>query len=368
MWGSSGAFSLINVADRPLRIRYEHTRYPHWGQRSGYVQLAHHLDPSAFRVGVHATPDDDSDLPSWLDPLRPALKALCRRSGMRWYKVSDLTAEARIFRECLRDAWDVVHFLDGEHSGRFLPGLLRWRGRSGPRVVATYHQPPDIARTIIDGKALRRLDQVIVVSPTQVEFFGRHVPEDRLHVVLHGIDTSFFRPAEVAPANSRPVCVTVGNWLRDWATVEAVARALPEMDFEIVTSAKLAIDLPNVRIRSGLGDDTLGALYRSADILFLPLLGATANNALLEGIASGLPVITTDLAAVRAYVPGPEAILLPVGTEEPYIDALRRLAGDDVLRATMARRARARAEELSWERIAKVHEAIYRQAVERPTR
>jgi hypothetical protein len=34
----------------------------------------------------------------------------------------------------------------------------------------------------------------------------------------------------------------------------------------------------------------------------------------------------------------------------------------------MARRARARAEELSWERIAKVHEAIYRQAVERPTR
>ncbi|TIP29404.1 MAG: glycosyltransferase family 4 protein [Mesorhizobium sp.] len=358
----SGDFS-VSGAELPIRIRFEHTLYPHWGRWAGYVQVAQHFDRAAFAVGLHGTPDDDSDVPAWLSPLRPVLKRWCRRSGMRWYKVSDLTAEARIFGECIRGSWDIVHLLDGEHSGRYLPGLLKLGGRSSLPVIATFHQPPEVAEAILDGELLRRLDHLIIVSPTQAEFFGQFVPAERLHLVLHGVDTSFFAPGDRTRANARLKCLTVGNWLRDWDTVRAVATALPEIDFEIVTGANLGLMSANVTIRSGLDDDRLASLYRSADVLFLPLLGATANNALLEGVASGLPVVSSDIAAVRAYLPGTEAIL--VSHADDFVAALRLLQADEGLRSAMAAQARVRAEELSWPRIAKLHQAIYERALGR---
>ena len=73
------------------------------------------------------------------------------------------------------------------------------------------------------------------------------------------------------------------------------------MRFTVVTSGRVTVaPLPNVRVLSGLSDLALAETFRQADVLFLPLQDATANNARLEGLASGLPVVTTDLPAVRA--------------------------------------------------------------------
>ena len=44
-------------------------------------------------------------------------------------------------------------------------------------------------------------------------------------------------------------------------------------------------------------------LYQGADLLLLPLIDATANNTLLEGLACGLPVLASDLTGVRDYAP-----------------------------------------------------------------
>ena len=49
----------------------------------------------------------------------------------------------------------------------------------------------------------------------------------------------------------------------------------------------------------GLTDAELRDLYHSSDIAFIPLTNATANNAVLEAMASGIPLISTDLPAIR---------------------------------------------------------------------
>jgi len=56
-----------------------------------------------------------------------------------------------------------------------------------------------------------------------------------------------------------------------------------------------------VRYLSGLDDDRLRVEYQRAHLLFLPLLDAWANNALLEAMSMGLPAVVTDLPAVREY-------------------------------------------------------------------
>jgi len=353
-------------AEQPIRIRFEQTLYPHWGGLSGYVQFVRYLNPERYRTVTHVASDNDEDLPRWLNPVRPWLRQFIRRGQMPWYKLSDLNAELSAAADCLGRRQDIVHFLDGEHSGQFLPGILRLAGLSGIRTVATFHQPPSVLRDVLNPLILRRFDQIVLVSPSQLSYFRQHVAGDRLHVILHGVDTAFFRPATTQPA--APIrCITVGHWLRDWEVLRAVACRMPSITFDIVTNRDIALDgLPNLRQHRNIDDAALAELYRSADILFLPLIESTANNALLEGIASGLPVVATDIEAVRAYLPGGEGILVAGNRPEGFVKALGRLQEDSALRARMGRCARARAEALGWPRLVAQYESLYEAALARP--
>jgi glycosyltransferase involved in cell wall biosynthesis len=323
-----------------------------------------HLDPKLCYTVLHGASDTDEDLPIWLAPLKPWLRQFVRRGGISWYKLSDLNAEILAFAGCLGRRYDIVHFLDGEHSGQFLPRLVRQSGLSMVRTMATFHQPPEVAEKILNGDMLRWFDQVVLVSPSQLPFFRRYVTDERLQVILHGVDTDFFHPAMDLNSTGRIRCITVGHWLRDWTVFSQVARVMSDVVFEVVSGRQLEFgDLPNVRTHIGVDDAALAALYRSADILFLPLVQATANNALLEGIASGLPVVATDLEAVRAYLPSGEGCLVRDNRTEGFIDVLRRLHQDIGLRQEMGRRARLRAEQLSWPHLVRQYETLYERAL-----
>jgi glycosyltransferase involved in cell wall biosynthesis len=357
--------SVLRSIEKPIRIRFQHTRYPHWGEHSGYALFVHQLDPHRFRSSVHASPDRETALPRWLKPAKPLLNRLVARAGMPWYRLNDLRAEMNAIAAGMAGRFDIVHFLDGEHCGRFLPLALKKAGRVRVKTVATFHQPPELAKEVIHLESLRWFDQVVLISPSQLPFFGEHVEKERLNVILHGVDTDFFRPASRSSDSDRLRCITVGHWLRDWETFSAVAAGLPDVQFDVVADRPLGIPhLSNVGIHRGIDDLELAKLYRDAHVLFLPLVQSTANNALLEGMASGLAVVATDLEAVRAYVPDGDGLLVP-GTSDDFVQAIRTLQHNSALREDLGRRARMRAETLAWSRIVAGYETLYSKVARR---
>jgi glycosyltransferase involved in cell wall biosynthesis len=352
------------AAECPIRLRFERTRFSHWGERSGYPCFIAHLDQRRFRAELHSAADNHDEVAAWLRPLKPLLLQLLKgRQKMKWYKLSDLNAELTAAGRCLAGQVDLIHFLDGEHSGQFLPHLLRSVG-SKVRTVATFHQPPELLEELIDPSVVGYFDHIILMSPSQRPYFEGRVPAGRISVILHGVDAEFFHPApqERAPGPIR--CVTAGHWMRDWCVFHSVAKRMPSVEFHVVTARETGVeDLPNVFRHVGVDDTTLASLYRTADILFLPLNDTTANNTLLEGIASGLPTVTTDLPAVRAYLSGGEAILAPKGDADAALAALQTLFMDPALRRVMGAAARSRAECLSWSRAASAHAALFASVV-----
>lgn len=352
------------AAEAPIRLRVEFTRYRHLGAHSGYGQFVRHLPKDRFDVVQHGASDSDADLPTFMTPLRPWLRGLIARGGMPWYKLSDLTAEMHALPGCLANRCDIIHFLDGEHSAQFLPRWCRRSPLPTPRTVATFHQPPDVLRQLINRDLLRWFDCIVLVSPSQRPFFAEHVPEERLRVILHGVDDGFFRPGQEGNDSTRIRCVTAGHWLRDWEVFEGVAKALAEVEtvrFDVVSGGKVELGrLANVTLHNGLDDQELARLYRSADVLFLPLVDATANNSLLEGMSSGLAVVTTDLEATRAYLPNGAGILVE-NRVDAFVGALKTLSSDAPMRRRLGSAARARSQELAWRRMVQEYQDLYRQ-------
>lgn len=341
------------------RLHVIRTLYPHWGRHSGIHQFLRHLDPGRFQVEIHAAADGDDDFPLRHPALRQRLRGAVQRSGMSWYKLSDLRAEASAFLRCWSGRTDLVHYLDGEHSAQYLPGLPR----RGVPVVASFHQPPELLPEVLADRAVRRLDRAVAVSPTQVPWLAERLGADRVELILHGIDTGFFRPRREEKANGGPFrCITAGHYLRDFRAIGGAVRRLAGRGFafDVVTNRDTGLEgLPGVHRHQDVDDDRLLALYQEADALLLPVTQSTANNALLEGIACGLPVVSTRLPSIEAYVNGGSAFLVEGNDPDELARAVLRLRDDAALASTMGRRARVRAEELSWPRIAPQYEALY---------
>jgi glycosyltransferase involved in cell wall biosynthesis len=83
------------------------------------------------------------------------------------------------------------------------------------------------------------------------------------------------------------------------------------------------------------------ALYHGADVFCLPTLGDCLPMVLSEAGAVGLPLVSTDVGAIREIVrDGETGLLVPVGSALALADALRRLAEDPAERRAMGERAR----------------------------
>lgn len=351
-------------ADRgPIRIRLLRTLYPHWGRFTGPHQFLRYLPAPKYRVDLRVVNDGDADFPIESTIVRRALRRLVQRRGMAWYQLSDLVAEASTALAAARGSFDLVHYLDGEHTAQYLPRARRLLGRRRPRILATFHQPPDLLAKLVRRDVVARLDAVTLMSITQRPFFDGLLPPERVAVVPLGIDTEFFCPA-VAPVDDGTFrLITVGHHLRDYAAVGAVAERLrgePTIRFDVVSARATGLEgLPNVEHHRGVSDERLLRLYRRAHLLLLPLLETTANNALLEGIACGLPVVSTALPSVAMYVPGDEAILIDRNDPDALTEAVLQLRRDPDQRTHRAHRARIQAETLAWPRIAPRFDQLY---------
>ena len=105
---------------------------------------------------------------------------------------------------------------------------------------------------------------------------------------------------------------------------------------------------PTVRYRGPLCSADMPTAYRDADVLCLPSWWEAMPLAVLEGMASGLPIVATDVGDVRTAVEnGRSGLLVRPRAPEELAAALTSLLTDPALRRRMGANAR-RAAEQHW--------------------
>jgi glycosyltransferase involved in cell wall biosynthesis len=331
---------------RIVFVSYRHSVH---ADHSGYDRIVERIpgtiiDSSLIEQGTRWLPDR---VFGWLR----------RASGLERYNRPRALLELRAAFPFLSGSKKVFHFIYGDYGYRYLGALPNWRGH---KLVASFHLPPTVLEaTLHEPRHLARLDRVILLGESQRRFFGNWVDETRIRVVPYGVDTEFFSPGE---AGRDPLhCLFVGTYLRDFelfrTAVRLLVREMPELRVTVVTRSDSVAEfraLPNTDVRTGLSDEELRALYRAATLLLLPLEDAVANNTILEAMACGLPIVTTDVGSVRDYVRDDAGAVVPRGDVAELARITFDWLNDSDLRGRASEAARRLAQtEFSFDHIAR---------------
>ncbi|MGN9809955.1 glycosyltransferase family 4 protein [Micromonospora sp. BQ11] len=134
----------------------------------------------------------------------------------------------------------------------------------------------------------------------------------------------------------------------------------PDVD---ATSARIA-DLGltgDVEMLGAVPYERAHQVYARGEIFVSPTYAEGFSNTILEAMASGLPVVSTDVVGVRDCVrPDDNGLLVPAGDPAALAAAVRRLLDDAALRRRLAARARSDVErEWSWPVVADRITAVY---------
>jgi glycosyltransferase involved in cell wall biosynthesis len=274
------------------------------------------------------------------------------------YRFEDRLCEERAFWRALRDRADIIHVHYGDWA---LDMLLRRRRLLPGRLVATFHLPADAVAERFERtqrEALQRLDGAVLLSSADLPAFSAWLGPEKVMHIPHGIDTDTFRPADFASRKTARF-VFVGMMLRDFETAHRVIDRCREeqLDAEFVIVIGAAgrayfTGCTNARIVSNISEPELIALYQQSDALFLPLLNSTANNAILEALACGLPVISTQIGGVPDYLDDSCGWLLPPVDVDAAYQCVRDIVRNREIATAKRRAARVKAEGFSWVRIA----------------
>lgn len=242
---------------------------------------------------------------------------------------------------------------------------------------------PSWLRQTIERRTSVCADKVVCVSRSVSEYCAARlrIPADKLVVIPNGIDVAAYadlQPANLAnfePAPSRRVIVFVGRLHRqkglDWLLSFAprLFEQLPDHDLLLVGEGPerrrletrvRALGLDQ-RIRFTGWSPQVPGILRASELLILPSRWEGMPNVLLEAMAAGLPIVTTQAEGVQELL-GPLADEQSVafGDQETFLARLRRLAENRQLAAALGRQNRERVERnFSRQAMLQAYEDLY---------
>lgn len=185
------------------------------------------------------------------------------------------------------------------------------------------------------------------------------VPENKLIELPFGLDPTRFASAAPAPATDHPLRLIFAGQVSVRKGVPYLLeawRALGWRDAELWLIGGVTPDVATIRSRwpdlegvRFLGHSTtLGELMAQCDLFVFPSIEEGSALVTYEAMACGLPVVTTPNAGSVAR-DGIEGYIIPIRDVDALCDRLQHLRANPAVRAEMARSARLRAAEFTWD-------------------
>lgn len=304
-------------------------------------------------------------------------------------------------RELAALSWQLYRRkLDLYHSTHYV--LPAW---VGSKVVVTIHDiihllypeflPSNLAFLYAQRmirRSLHRGDRVIAVSHNTKNDLMHHFEVDsrKIEVIHNGVEDVFRHrlPAEDLQrwlrdlGVAQPYLLFVGNPAKPHKNLDTVvqayarARRMAQFDAPLICVGSRQGSEFKIRQRAeylGIGDkvrllghvaqEALPAIYQGASLFLYPTLYEGFGLPVIEAMASGVPVITSNTSALKEIAEGYAHLVDPLDLDG-MAKAIAHLMGNSETREKLARLGERRAEDFDWERTARRTLDVYLSVIE----
>lgn len=259
-----------------------------------------------------------------------------------------------------------------------LPYLVALRGSDIPGYNPRLNLLDKLLFTPLSRIVWKNAEDVTVNSKDSAEMAKKTLERD-YEIIYNGIDTDEFFPSKETEGNGLKL-LFVGRLIERKGVnylLEALERVIeeistPEIRLTIVGDGKIKDKLQNKTRRLGLKGNvkflgslphkSLPSIYRKHDIFVLPSIQEALSNVVLEAIASGLAIITTNTGAAE-MIDG-NGYVVERKNPDQIRKALTKYAENQDILNDHQNKSRKIAENLEWESFAEEYYDLYGKMIE----
>jgi glycosyltransferase involved in cell wall biosynthesis len=216
------------------------------------------------------------------------------------------------------------------------PQFFKYVGKSDPSrlIYLNYDDLAVAGKTgeytylAAENKLAQQAGTIFCCSQFQtMEFRSRFKDKsDRIFHSPHGINPSFINPEPLSEPKPNTICIMGALSSRyDWSLIYQVVKKLPSFQFSFIgnidkeierssqeewaKSLKATLYLPNVSHVKGLPYRDTASYYWQSTVNWMPyrsdlrFVQASCPLKLMDGLASGRPIISADVPECRLYAP-----------------------------------------------------------------
>lgn len=249
---------------------------------------------------------------------------------------------------------------------------FRWKNRVWQHL---YHMPTY-------RWSFKTADQCIVTNREALLFLQLHyqLPPDRVWLVPNGVGPEFFHVRSFSIGMATKI-LFVGTWI-DHKGIYYLAEAFDKV-LQSIPEARLTIAgclEPEEKVRSCftpsaqaalevwpfVARSEISSLYAEHEVFVLPSLMEGMPLVLLEAMASGMPVVTTESSGMTDLVEDShDGLFVIPGDAVSLSGAIVRLCRDPELRLRLGNAAQEKMKRYTWKQAARRTEEVFYRAVGR---
>ena len=205
------------------------------------------------------------------------------------------------------------------------------------------------------------------------------LPSLKIKVIVNGVDSTVFYPANKLTIN--PVILStarLGSRKGTKYLIQAMPKVLTSFPKSklllagegverksLVQLIKVLNLTKTVKLLGRVEHDDLPAIYRQASLFCLPSLSESFSNSLLEAIASGLPIVATNVGGNKELVSSSNGVLVPPADSQSLAEAIVKLLSDPVKLTKIGKVNRKLAKQYNWSQTAKKYNLLYSKIMEK---
>ncbi|MBN1804917.1 MAG: glycosyltransferase family 4 protein [Sedimentisphaerales bacterium] len=286
-----------------------------------------------------------------------------------------------IYKKLLRENdYDFAHAFSG-----FPTGWLPYRSKDKlPYIISLRGSdvPGEHARLKIDYKILapafravwKNASVLVANSQGLKKRALKFMPSAEIDVIPNGVNIEGFSPAQTVSESQNIRLLTVGR-LSVTKRVEILIEAIDilnkqgsKVSFKIVGGGQLLRKLKQmvterkldniIELTDRIDAEDMPQVYRRNDIFVSASKMEGMSNAMLEAMASGLPIIAARCEGLEELI-AENGLVIENASAQDFAKEIKILIDDPLLRRQMSLAARKKAEQFTWTRIAEQYLNIY---------